>query len=241
VTHGLVAVVGAGRMGRALTGAMPSWLGPFGRGFDGTLDDGTTVDAVLLAVPDGEITFAAARIVRGPLVGHTAGSLGLDVLTPHECFAVHPLMSVPHRGADLRGAGAAVAGSTPRARSFAFGVAEALGMQPFEIADADRAAYHASAAIAANFLVTLEDAAETLLATTGADRRLLVPLVRASLEHWADQGGEAALTGPISRGDEATVQRQRAAVAERAPRLLAMFDEMCALTRALAARRQQEI
>lgn len=227
-----VAVVGAGRMGRALVAAMPSWEGPFGRGFDG---DGA--DVVVLAVPDGEIARAAAAVRPGALVGHTAGSLGLDVLAPHECFGIHPLMTVPVSGADFRGAGAAVAGSTPAASAFASDTARALGMEPFEIADADRAAYHASASIASNFLVTLEDAAEALLATTGADRRLLVPLVRAALENWAAHGGPAALTGPIARGDDATVARQRAAVAARTPELLDLFDVMCRATSALAARR----
>jgi predicted short-subunit dehydrogenase-like oxidoreductase (DUF2520 family) len=66
---------------------------------------------------------------------------------------------------------------------------------------------------------------------------MLVPLVRAALENWAALGGPAALTGPVARGDEATVQHQRAAVAERTPDLLALFDEMVARTRALAARR----
>jgi predicted short-subunit dehydrogenase-like oxidoreductase (DUF2520 family) len=217
---------------------MAGWHGPFGRGFDGQLPDGTDATVVVLAVPDGEIARAAASLRRGPLVGHTAGSLGLEVLAPHERrFALHPLMTVPATGADFRGAGAAVAGSTPEALAFATAAAHALGMQPFEIADADRAAYHASASIASNFLVTLEDAAETLLATTGADRRLLVPLVRAALENWAAHGGPAALTGPIARGDEATVARQRAAVAERTPELLDLFDAMCRATRALAGRR----
>jgi predicted short-subunit dehydrogenase-like oxidoreductase (DUF2520 family) len=61
-----------------------------------------------------------------------------------------------------------------------------------------------------------------------------VPLVRATVENWAALGPERALTGPVARGDEATVARQRAAVAERAPDLLAMFDELVAGTRSLA-------
>lgn len=227
-----VAVVGGGRMGRALLSAMPQWHGPFGRGADG---DG--FDVVLLAVPDAQIEVAAACVRPGRLVGHTAGSLGLAVLAPHECFAIHPLMTVPSSGADLRGAGAAVAGSSDRALAFAADTARTLGMEPYEIADDDRAAYHAAASIASNFLVTLEDAAEALLATTGADRRLLVPLVRAALENWAALGGPDALTGPIARGDDATVARQRSAVAERTPDRLALFDAMCECTRALAARR----
>ena len=109
-------------------------------------------------------------------------------------------------------------------------------MTTFEIADADRAAYHAAASIASNFLITLEDAAEVMLRTTGADRSVLVPLARAALENWAEHGAPAALTGPIVRGDDATVARQRAAIAERAPQLLVLFDAMCERTRALANR-----
>ncbi len=62
-----------------------------------------------------------------------------------------------------------------------------------------------------------------------------MPLVRAAVENWAALGPERALTGPVARGDEATVARQRAAVAERAPELLALFDALTDATRALAA------
>jgi predicted short-subunit dehydrogenase-like oxidoreductase (DUF2520 family) len=234
------AIVGNGRMGRALAAALPDWDGPFGRGFDGTDGDGHEYDVVLLAVPDAQIGAAAAAIRPGHLgrlVGHTAGSIGLAPLAPHECFAIHPLMTVPLTGADFTGAGAAIAGSSPEALATARQLAEHLGMHCVEIADVDRAAYHAAASIASNFLVALEDAAETILATTGADRAILIPLVRASLENWAIHGGPTALTGPIARGDDATVARQRSAVADRAPELLEMFDSMCAVTRALARRR----
>ncbi|MDP2291395.1 MAG: DUF2520 domain-containing protein [Actinomycetota bacterium] len=230
-TTARLAVVGAGRMGNALVAALPEAEGPFGRGFDGA-----GFDAVLLAVPDDQIAVAAAAVVPGPLVGHCAGAIGLQVLAPHESFGVHPLMTVTRSGATFAGAGAAVAGSTPRALEFARTLARELGMLAVEIADDDRAAYHAAASIASNFLVALEDAAETVLRTTGAPRELLVPLVRASLENWAAQGGRAAITGPIARGDEATVARQRAALVDRTPELVETFDAMCALTRALVAR-----
>jgi predicted short-subunit dehydrogenase-like oxidoreductase (DUF2520 family) len=107
-------------------------------------------------------------------------------------------------------------------------------MTAFEIADDDRAAYHAAASIASNYLVALEDTAERLLATTGAPRSALVPLVRATVENWAREGA-GALTGPIARGDEETVARQRAAVAERAPELLELFDALTNSTRELVA------
>jgi pantoate--beta-alanine ligase len=107
-------------------------------------------------------------------------------------------------------------------------------MRAVEIADADRAAYHAAASVASNFLVTLEAAAERLAATTGAGRDLLAPLVHATVENWATQGPTGALTGPIARGDEATVERQRDAVAARAPDLLPLFDALADATRRLA-------
>jgi predicted short-subunit dehydrogenase-like oxidoreductase (DUF2520 family) len=142
-------------------------------------------------------------------------------------------------GAVFAGAGAAIAGSTPRALALAAALARALQMQPVEIADEDRPAYHAAASIASNFLITLEAAAERLGAGVGLQREQLVPLVRATVENWARLGPTRALTGPVARGDEATVVRQRAAVAETAPELLALFDALVSATRALAAERER--
>jgi len=229
---GRCAVVGQGRMGRALVASLPSVEGPFGRGFDGV-----DFDTVILAVNDDEIGRAAAAVRLGPLVGHCAGSLGVGVLAPHEAFALHPLMTVTHDGARFAGAGAAVAGSTPRALAVAHRLASELGLNAVEIADADRAAYHTAASIASNFLTTLEDAAEVMLNTAGADRGMLVPLIRASVDNWAELGAAKAMTGPIARGDEATVARQRRAIEERAPELLSLFDALCDRTRVIAGRR----
>jgi predicted short-subunit dehydrogenase-like oxidoreductase (DUF2520 family) len=144
------------------------------------------------------------------------------------------LVTVTRSGADFAAVGCAVAGTTPRALAAAHGLAARLGMRAAELAEEDRAAYHAAASIASNYLVALEGAAEELLATTGVPRELLVPLVRASAEAWAAEGPERALTGPIARGDEATVARQRAAVAERVPGFLSAFDELVGATRAVA-------
>jgi predicted short-subunit dehydrogenase-like oxidoreductase (DUF2520 family) len=230
-----IAIVGRGRLGPALAGALTaaghSVTGPLGRGADGT-----HADVVLLCVPDAEIAAAAGAVVPrdGLLVGHCSGATGLDVLAPHEAFGLHPLMTVTRAGAAFAGAAAAVAGTTDRALRAAEALAQALGMQPFAVADEDRAAYHAAAAIAANFLTTVEDAAERLAATAGVPRAALVPLVRAAVESWAALGGRDALTGPIARGDEATVARQRAAIAERTPELLGLFDALAGATRDLA-------
>lgn len=230
-----LAIVGRGRLGTALAAAFAvagfAVDGPLGRGADA---DGA--DAVLLCVPDQEIGAAAAAIRPGALVGHCSGATGLGPLAGHEGFSMHPLMTVTHKGARFDGVGAAIAGTTPRALALADRLARALGMHPVEIAERDRAAYHAAASIASNFLVTLEAAAERLAAEVGLDRALLVPLVRATVENWAELGPEQSLTGPVARGDVATVARQREAVHERAPELLELFDALVEATRELAAR-----
>jgi predicted short-subunit dehydrogenase-like oxidoreductase (DUF2520 family) len=223
-----IAIVGDGRLGRALASALRA-SGPHGRGYAGAGDD-----VVLLCVPDAEIAAAAAAVGPGPLVGHCSGATGLDVLGAHEGFGLHPLMTVTHAGADFAGAGCAVAGTSARALDLARRLGVALGMRPFEIADEDRVAYHAAASIASNFLVTLESAAARVGATAGVERLMLVPLVRAAVEAWAVEG-DASLTGPIVRGDEATVARHREAIGERAPELLALYDVLAEATRAVAA------
>ena len=223
-----IAIVGNGRLGRALASALRT-ADPYGRGYAGA-----GADVILLCVPDAEIADAAAAIATGPIVGHCSGATGLDVLVPHEAFALHPLMTVTRAGADLTGAGCAIGGSTPRALGLARRLAATLGMRPFEIADADRTAYHAAASMAANFLVTLESAAARVAASAGVQRELLVPLVRAAVERWAVEG-DASLTGPIARGDEATVARHREAIGERAPELLGLYDALADATRAVAA------
>jgi predicted short-subunit dehydrogenase-like oxidoreductase (DUF2520 family) len=231
-----IVIVGAGRLGTALTAA----LGAAGLDVRGPLGRGATADGaatVLLCVPDREIAAAAATVVPGPLVGHCSGATGLSPLAPHEAFSLHPLMTVPANASPgvLAGAGCAVDGTTPRALEVAERLAAVLGMRATRIAEEDRVAYHAAASIASNFLVTLEGAAERLAATAGVDRALLAPLVRAAVEDWAERGAADALTGPIARGDEETVARQRAAVAERTPDLLELFDALAGVTRSLVA------
>jgi len=230
-----LAIIGRGRLGNALAEALREStraievVGPLGHD-----PDLTGADAVLLCVPDGQIALAAAEIAPGLLVGHCSGATGLDALRPHEAFGLHPLMTVTARGARFEGAGAAIAGSTPRAERLARHLARALGLKPVTIADHDRAAYHAAASIASNFLVTLEAMAERVAQTAGVPRELLVPLVRATVENWAQLGPERALTGPVARGDDATVERQREAIAERTPELLDTFDALVDATRELA-------
>ncbi|WP_156761019.1 Rossmann-like and DUF2520 domain-containing protein [Microbacterium karelineae] len=231
-----VALVGSGRLGgafaRALRAAGVDVLGPTGRG-----EEIPTADIVLLCVPDREIAHAA-RAARGraALIGHTSGATSLDEVD----FGIHPLQTFA--GGDgpdaFEGIACAVAGRTGEALAASESLARAIGARSFPIDDDRRAAYHAAACIASNFLVTLEDAAERVAGTAGiapADARaMLAPLARRTLDNWERQGAPA-LTGPIARGDDATVARHRAAVAAL-PDVAALFDALRDGTRLLAER-----
>lgn len=247
----LIAVIGAGRLGTALAAALRraghDVCGPLGRGY--APDEVAGAEIALLCVPDGQIPAAAAAWrasgPAGALVGHCSGATGLDALDPGSSdapavFSLHPLMTFAAGGATaprLDGAAAAVAGSDAPALAAAVALAEDLGLAPVPVAEADRAAYHAAASIASNYLVALECAAETLAATCGVSREMLAPLVRATVDNWV-RSGQAALTGPVARGDRQTVAAQRAAVAERAPEQLELFDALTEATRRLAAPRE---
>ncbi|WP_243074455.1 Rossmann-like and DUF2520 domain-containing protein [Microbacterium sp. SS28] len=235
-----ISVVGAGRLGRVLSRALRAAgftvHGPTGRG-----ERVEPADVVLLCVPDDSIAAAAAQVAgAGRWIGHTSGATPLAGLPVD--FSLHPLQSfVGDEGPDaFQGIGCAIAGTSEEATDAALALATALGAHPFTIADPHRAAYHAAASIASNFLVTLEDAAERIAGAAGlspADaRELLAPLVRRTVENWASLGPESALTGPVARGDEETLARQRAAVADAGPDLLPLFDVLTQHTRALAAR-----
>jgi predicted short-subunit dehydrogenase-like oxidoreductase (DUF2520 family) len=227
-------VVGAGRLGTVLAAAL-SEAPALRRGEPIP----PTAEVVLLTVPDGKIAEVARTIPVGPLLGHCSGATGLEVFDGREAFSLHPLMSVP-TGSEpsvLRGAGAAVDGSSERALGVANTLAASLGMLATRVKPEDRVAYHAAGAMAANFLVALEACAERLAATTGITRAQLAPLVLATAEQWARLGPEAALTGAIARGDEGTVERHRAAIAERTPELLPVWTELAAVTRAVAGRK----
>jgi predicted short-subunit dehydrogenase-like oxidoreductase (DUF2520 family) len=230
-------VVGRGRLGTALAAALGAGE-PLGRGE--APPAGTEV--VLLCVPDVEIP-AAAEVVAGTarFVGHTSGATPLTALrgAGAEVFALHPLQTVTAAGADFRGCGCAVAGSTQRALELATQIAADLGMKPFRVDDSQRAAYHAAASIASNFLVTIEAEAEALAAAAGIEgfdaRAMLGPLVRTTVKNWIELGPQRALTGPVARGDHATVAAQRAAIATERPQLERLFDALVERTEAVAA------
>lgn len=210
-------VVGPGRAGGALARALADagWRvdGPVGRDLDpSTATSGTRL--LLLAVPDGAVADVASSLAPGDaVVAHVAGSLGLDVLAPHpRVGSVHPLVSLPDAelGARrLRGAWFATAGDPSVAD-----VVRALDGRSVQVDDADRATYHAAAAVAANHLVALLGQVERLARDIGVPLEAYLDLARGALDNVAEVGPAAALTGPVARGDRATVARHLEALPE---------------------------
>ena len=238
-----MAIVGDGRVGgalaRALRKAGHTVTGPLRRNERPEGD----IDVLLYCVPDAALASAAQALAgTARYAGHTSGATPLSALdgAGAEAFGLHPLQTIAGPDADLRGCGCAIAGTTADARQLARRLALDLGMDPVEIADQDRPAYHAAASIASNFLLTLEAAAESVAAGAGIGpedaRRLLGPLVRATVDNWLALGPSAALTGPVARGDRRTVEAQRSAVEGTAPELLPLFDQLVERTEALAGR-----
>ncbi|KJL33773.1 Rossmann-like and DUF2520 domain-containing protein [Microbacterium azadirachtae] len=237
VPAGSIAVIGAGRLGSVLARALVE------AGFDvrGLLERGDAIpatDLVVLCVPDAAI-HEAAEVARphARLIGHVSGATGLDDVD----FSIHPLQTFTGSESPVvfRGIGAAIDGRTPEALVIAEQLAHAIGAHPFRVDDAHRAGYHASASIASNLLFAVLDAAEQVAGSAGIPsaeaRAILAPLVRQTVENWVEVGAAEALTGPIARGDEGTVARQRAAVDVAVPDLLPLFDALIAQTRTLAA------
>lgn len=189
-----VTVIGAGgRAGSAIAARLRE------RGVMLTEDGG---ELVLLCVPDAAIAGVAASIEPGPWVAHVSGATSLAALDPHtRRFSVHPLQTlVKSRGPEqLDGAYAAVTGDDTEALERGAWLARTLGLEPFVLDDGARTLYHAGAVFASNYLVTLYRTAARLFEDAGAPPDALVPLMRRVIE----TGFE--LTGPIARGDWATV------------------------------------
>jgi predicted short-subunit dehydrogenase-like oxidoreductase (DUF2520 family) len=240
-----LAVIGAGRAGRSIAAAAEvAGVRVELAGRERAVEACRRAEVALLCVPDAAIPDACETIAAAvpPLrfVGHLSGATTLDALAPArergaEAFSLHPLQTIPHGGADLTGAPCAVSGSSPAALRLAERLAERLGMRSFRVPEERRAAYHAAASIASNLLVALEESAAELLDRIGIEdaRELLAPLVLRTAANWAERGPEA-LTGPIARGDEATVERHLAALRDSAPELLPLYEALAERARELA-------
>ena len=213
-----VQIVGRGRVGSAIAARLAE------RGVS-VRDAGA--ELVLLCVPDRAIAEVARSVEPSPWIAHTSGATPLRALDPHtRRFGLHPLQTfVPGGGAaQLDGSYAAVTAESEDARERGFELARTLGLEPFGLADDARPLYHAGAAIASNYLVTLHTVASALFEEAGAPPEALVPLMRRTI----DNGFE--LTGPIARGDWGTVDAHRQAIRRVRPELEPVYEVLAEAT-----------
>ncbi len=210
--------MGPGRAGRAVSGALEDGGWTVGA-VVGRADDPASVagcDLVVVAVPDAAIAPVAGAVAPyldvGALVVHLSGAGGLDVLDDvrprARTGALHPLQTLAGAPDDrrlLRGAWFAVDGD-PAVEDL---VAD-CGGRSFRVAD--RALYHASVCVASNHLVGLFGQVERLTARAGVPEEALWPLVERTVANLRSRGAAAALTGPVARGDAATVANHLAAI-----------------------------
>jgi predicted short-subunit dehydrogenase-like oxidoreductase (DUF2520 family) len=214
-----VHVIGLGRVGSAVAARLRE---------RGVALDGAEPDVVLLCVPDTAI----AAVARGQSpgrgwIGHVSGATPLAALAPHERrFSLHPLQTFDRSGdpSQLDGAWAAISGETQEALGVARELAERLGLHPFVLAEEERALYHAGAVFASNYLVTLQRAAVRL----GVPPEGLVPLMQRTIANGFE------LTGPIVRGDWATVEAHKRAIHARRPELEHLYETLAGATLRLA-------
>ena len=196
-------------VGAADAAPPPAWLAQAG--------------VVILAVRDDAIRPLAQTLARGGVrpehvVLHLSGAQGQDALAPlvpsrAALGSLHPLQTIsdPERAPErLKGAWAAVEGM-PRALDAAERIARALGMRPFRLTGKAKAIYHAGAVFASNYFVVVEAVAQRLLRHAGLSDaeawQALRPLVEGTLENLLHQQPTDALTGPVVRGDDATIRR----------------------------------
>lgn len=210
-------------------------------------------ELVLLTVPDDELPGVVGGLTAtgawqpGQIVVHTSGRYGVDVLAPavpHHVIplAIHPAMTFSGTAADLTALADCCFGVT--APAAARPVAEALvlevGGEPVWVEEADRARYHAALSHGANHLVTLVAQALQVLADAGVGvpDRVIGPLLSAALDN-ALRRGDAALTGPVARGDAGTVAAHLRELRDETPDVLPAYVAMARATaeRALAAGR----
>ena len=214
-----VHVIGSGRVGSAIASRLRERSVAVGE---------EDPDVVLLCVPDTAISDVSRCQAPGRAwIGHVSGATPLAALEPHERrFSLHPLQTFDRSGdpSQLDGAWAAVTGETAEAMAVARELAEVLGLRPFELADADRTLYHAGAVFASNYLVTLQRAAVRL----GVPAEGLMPLMTRTIENGFD------LTGPIARGDWATVEAHKRAIRAAHPELENLYETLAEATVTLA-------
>ncbi len=211
-------------------------------------------DFYLLAVPDDQIASCCAQLVAcgvlraGAVVFHCSGALAADVLAAAReagaaVASLHPVRSFADPtsvAGNFAGTCCGIEGDRA-ATELLRTLFEAAGARLMPIDAAQKTLYHAAAVFASNYVVTLIDVAMQTYGKAGVAPamalQMIAPLLRETADNAFRLGPQAALTGPVARGDTATVARQQAALAAWHPAHAALYAQLAEATAALAARK----
>jgi predicted short-subunit dehydrogenase-like oxidoreductase (DUF2520 family) len=210
-----ITIIGAGRAGSSFATALRSVGHDVRLIHHDELDHVGEPQLILLSVPDDAISSVSDQLVSNDsyVVAHVAGSRGLGELAKHRRVGLmHPLAALPtpELGAPrLLSALYSVAGD-----ELVTEVVASLGGRAIHLSDEQRAAYHATASVAANHLVALMGHVQVLAESAGLTLEDFLPLAHQALADVALMGVSRALTGPASRADMATIDAHLAAIPE---------------------------
>jgi predicted short-subunit dehydrogenase-like oxidoreductase (DUF2520 family) len=197
-------------------------------------------DALFIATPDDAIREVCEGIAKdkgfrtGQIVAHLSGALTSEELeAARACgakgMALHPMQTFadPQQGAkNMIGASFSLEGD-PEAMVFGRELVEVFSGRVFEISKDRKALYHAALCVVSNYSVTVVDLAARMLKRAGIEKGAalgaMLPLIQGTVNNLARDGLPSALTGPISRGDSATIARHLKAMEELAPEVLDLY------------------
>lgn len=255
------AVIGYGRVGGAMlallkdSGYVPLWIVDTDEKtshvpvYKTLPDDPESTDIILITVPDDLIAAVAADMasswgekLKGKVVFHMSGLHTSDILEPlkelgAQTASFHPLQSIMNSDSArkaLKGSAFTVEG-TSKAVAEAEQIAERLGGEILKISKDDKVIYHTAAVVASNYMTSLISMAEELMSDIGLKRGHIFPLIRGTLAN-IENHGRAALTGPIRRGDWATVQGHIRALTEKYPDVAGLYLALGKYTSRIAGR-----
>ncbi len=255
-------VIGHGRVGGAIlallqdSGYKPVWVVEVENHkslipvYKSLPDDPLGADIVFITVPDDLISEVVSTMasawkdkLKGKVVFHMSGLHTSDILEPlkklgAETASFHPLQSIMHPESArkaLKGSVFTVEGS-PKAVISARRIADKLGGEVLKIAKEDKVTYHTAAVVASNYITSLVAMAEDLMGDIGLKRGHMLPLIKGTLDN-IEKHGRVALTGPIRRGDWATVQRHLNGLSEKYPDITGLYLALGKYTSRVAGRK----
>jgi rfaE bifunctional protein nucleotidyltransferase chain/domain len=254
-------VIGHGRVGGAIlallqdSGYTPVWVVEVENHksdipvYKSLPDEPLGADIIFITVPDDLISEVVSKMalvwkdkLKGRVVFHMSGLHTSDILEPlkklgAETASFHPLQSIMHPESARKALKGSIftAEGSPKALMTARRIADKLGGEILKIAKEDKVIYHTAAVVASNYITSLVAMAEDLMSEIGLKRGHMLPLIKGTLDN-IEKHGRTALTGPIRRGDWATVQRHLNVLSEKYPDVTGLYLALGRYTSRIAGR-----